>query len=742
MIRRVAVTSSMLLGAAAIAVCIAMLVVYQLAQSRMDTLERVRTANENLLFTVSHLLERTLRNADLSLQHTAQLLSKSEDVSPNGGLPDSVLFRGEIQDGVGMELVLDSDGVVIRSSRPLSDSQRAFSDRDYFVAHQGSSTAGLFVGHPFLSRIDSQPSMAISRRWDRSDGSFGGVVVQTIKLNTLQALFSRLELGEDSGLSLFRDDGTIIVFFPYASRPASQSIADSPAFKRFRTDSKGSFTSAAGSGDGDKLYTFRALDGYPLMLSTMQGVDSILAAWRRNAVWLGGITLVFMLGCLLLAGLVERELRAHRVTSRRLQRTQQNLHTILESLPAMVAYWGDDLINRFSNQAHKKWFGLAPSQIHGKHLKDVIGTELFNLMKPHVDQALAGHTAMLEKPVTDASGKPGHVVATLVPDGPVGQVTGFFVLISDITERKAAEDRLLQEKERFRVTLEAISDAVITTDRDGFITYQNPAAAAMTGWSQEEAPGHALDDVVIVEDARQRRIHAATAIHKALVRRRAIQSDAEHVLISRSGQRNHIEDSAAPIFDGNAELVGAVMVFRDVSQARAMAHKMTHLAQHDPLTGIPNRRLLDRLLKQALGRAARNHDRVALLYLDLDGFKNVNDTLGHAAGDELLVQATRRFSEAVRAGDTVSRKGGDEFIVLMDGIDSKAEAAHLAARLIQSCQAPFVVAGMERTVTVSIGISVYPDDATDIDVLVARADQAMYRAKESGRNRYRFYLDP
>lgn len=727
-------TSRLLLLSLLIATGIGLLVAKQLMDSRAATWERAVNANKNLVFTVSHVLNNSLREIDGALRRTAERLASSEIDRLPSHLHDEVLFSGHLPEGTGAELVLDETGTVIHSSRSLPTSL-SLPQRDYFRVHQQNLVEGLFISRPFRSLLDGQYSIALSRRWSKPDGSFGGVVVITLKLPYLRELFSPIELGPDSGINLIMTDGTVVLRFPYSDADTGQSLAGTANFERFVQERNGAFTGVAALDGVQRLYAFRALNGYPLLVNTAQSVDSILGAWRRSALWLGAVTLLLMMACIALALFAARNLRAQHHTARLLRRTKHELRTVLDSLPALVSYWDSSLLNRFSNLAHVHWFGLTADQIHGRHIRDVIGEERFDRIQAHIELALAGQTQVLEHAVTDVAGVQRHVVSTFIPDIGPDQVTGFFALVTDITDRKMAEEALSAEKERFRVTLEALSEAVVTTDRHGHVTYLNPAAGMMTGVTLNEAAGQPVEKVVVIEDLDTCK-PLTSPVHTALTQRRTVAPVAAGVLISRKGRRSDIELSASPIFDAHAELMGAVMVFHNVSHARALAHQMAYQAHHDPLTRLPNRRLLRQLANQAIGQAARSDRQVGLLYLDLDGFKKINDSMGHEAGDELLVALAQRLSATLRRDSTLCRQGGDEFIVLMPELKSREEAEVLALRLIDECREPVDLAGQTVRVSVSIGISVYPENGDDFDELMRRADKAMYLAKKRGRNQY------
>ena len=322
---------------------------------------------------------------------------------------------------------------------------------------------------------------------------------------------------------------------------------------------------------------------------------------------------------------------------------------------------------------------------------------------------------------------------------------GHVQTVEDITERKstelvlrAAEEALFEEKERAQVTLNSIGDAVLTTDLLGNVTYLNLAAEAMTGWSREDALGQPFSEVFKIIDGTTRQA-AANPAQRAIDEDRTVGLATECVLVRRDGLESAIEDSASPIHNRDGRVAGAVVVFHDVSQSRAMALKMSHLAQHDFLTGLPNRVLLTERLSHAIGMAHRHHKRVALLFLDLDYFKHINDSLGHAIGDQLLQAVAERLAACVRATDTVCRQGGDEFVILLTEIEQPQDAAHVAEKLRAAFAVPQLVDGHEFHVSSSMGISVYPDDGIDADTVMQNADTAMYHAKASGRNNYQFF---
>ncbi len=313
-------------------------------------------------------------------------------------------------------------------------------------------------------------------------------------------------------------------------------------------------------------------------------------------------------------------------------------------------------------------------------------------------------------------------------------------ILRSVIERKMGEDALFMERERAQVTLNSIGDAVLSTDLAGNVTYLNLVAEDMTGWPCKEAIGHPLPEVLQIIDGVTRE-PAHNPMAQAVKENKTVGLPSNCILMRRDGSESAIEDSAAPIHDRGGRVMGAVIVFHDVSAARAITQKMAHLAQHDFLTDLPNRMLLSDRVANAISLARRQGKKRAVMFLDLDRFKHINDSLGHPTGDKLLQSVGQRLVDCVRGSDTVSRQGGDEFVVLLSEMEHARDAARSADKMLVALAAPHSIAGTELHVTASIGISIYPDDGRDAETLIKCADTAMYHAKDKGRNNYQFFTE-
>jgi diguanylate cyclase (GGDEF)-like protein/PAS domain S-box-containing protein len=322
----------------------------------------------------------------------------------------------------------------------------------------------------------------------------------------------------------------------------------------------------------------------------------------------------------------------------------------------------------------------------------------------------------------------GHYGSSLLPQA-----------LRNIIQRKAVEEDLYKERARAEVTLNAIGDAVISTDTNGNVTYLNPMAESLTGWTRADAIGQPVVDVLRLLNSETNKLLTPHPVLDAVQNNEARGLALHTTLVAKNGYETAIEDSIAPIIDWDGKPAGAVVVLHDVTESRALSARMAHQANHDFLTGLPNRVLLtDRLLHE-ITWAQRHASRLAVLFLDLDNFKHINDSLGHDVGDKLLQAVAEKLRSCVRSMDTVSRLGGDEFVILLAESVSVESVAMVADKIRETLSQPHLIGGHELYVTTSMGACIYPGDGQDVGTLIKNADTAMYSAKEKGRNNCQFF---
>jgi diguanylate cyclase (GGDEF)-like protein/PAS domain S-box-containing protein len=310
--------------------------------------------------------------------------------------------------------------------------------------------------------------------------------------------------------------------------------------------------------------------------------------------------------------------------------------------------------------------------------------------------------------------------------------------LHSMVERAANAEVLFEEKERAQVILESIGDAVIGADMWGRVASLNGVAERLTGWSCKEATGRPSGEVFQIIDVNTREA-MPNPLALPIREDKTVALTRNCILLRRNGVEAAIEGSAVPLHDRRGHMIGAIIVFQDVSAARASSLKMSYLAQHDSLTNLPNRVLFSDRLAEAIAMAHRYQRKLAVLYLDVDRFKNINDSLGFDIGDRVLQSMATQLHECVRSVDTVSRAGSDEFVVLLSGVRHARDAAVIAEKMLLTLSTPHRIEHHDLHFTVSIGIAIYPDDGMEAEVLQNNADFAMYHAKESGRNNYQLF---
>jgi len=393
------------------------------------------------------------------------------------------------------------------------------------------------------------------------------------------------------------------------------------------------------------------------------------------------------------------------------------------------------------NQAICDLVGYSAAELLEIDFQRITHTDDLEIDLHYVQQMLEGkiNTYQLEKRYFHKQGQVVWVLlsVSLVRDQQ-NQPSYFISQIQDITERKRAEQALCAEKELAQVTLQSIGDAVITTDVQGNITKFNPIAEHLTGWIIDTAQGKPISEVfnIINEETRE---PADNPIQRALREGRIVGLANHTILISQEGTEFAIEDSAAPIRNRQDQIIGAVMVFRDVTHSRNLTHQLSWQASHDPLTRLVNRRKFDQILQEAFHESQSDNIQHVLCFLDLDQFKVINDTCGHAAGDKLLCQVAKLLQKPIRAADTLARLGGDEFGILLH--QCPLDRATLIADQLRQAIQDFRFQWTSKTfsIGVSIGLVQLDSHSLDVESALGAADAACYTAKARGRNRIQVY---
>lgn len=297
------------------------------------------------------------------------------------------------------------------------------------------------------------------------------------------------------------------------------------------------------------------------------------------------------------------------------------------------------------------------------------------------------------------------------------------------------ERELKQRESWLSTTLKSIGEGVVATDVDGNIKFMNRKAEELTGWKEALAVGKPSTDVITLVSTTE----SQEQTEETQSGPSAEWEDDLQYLQPKAGQKVPVDYSEAPILDDGGRALGSILVFQDITERVKAEKQIRHVASHDPLTNLPNLYLFHDRMLHAIAKAKRDDSFLALLYLDLDGFKQVNDNFGHPCGDELLKLVGQRMQKHVRESDTVARVGGDEFAIVLENTDSQLNAGTAASKILNALSEPIQIKDIKHSISASIGISIYPQDGLDEDTLLRNADNAMYIAKKMGKNRFHYY---
>jgi diguanylate cyclase (GGDEF)-like protein/PAS domain S-box-containing protein len=423
-----------------------------------------------------------------------------------------------------------------------------------------------------------------------------------------------------------------------------------------------------------------------------------------------------------------------RRTEDELREREAELRLLADHLPAMICYVDAGYRYRYANRRYAEFYAAEAGPIEGKTIAQVAGDELWEKIRPQFDRALAGEFVNYQaERRRSADGSRRYVDVSLVPhrDG-AGRVLGLYTLILDVTKRRRAEERLRLSNRAIEASVNSI---MITrpTAKGQEIVYVNPAFERITGYAAAEAMGR-NPRFLRGEDLEQAGAEAL---------RNAVREGREATALLRNYRKDGTlfwnELRVAPVRDDAGGVTHFVGVSSDVSERVRYQQEIERNANYDPLTGLPNRNLLNDRVTQALVKSGRSRRPVGVVYLDLDHLKRINDSLGHAMGDQVIAAVGARLAQAVRTGDTVARVGGDEFVIVLAELTREDHAALVAEKVLKFIGTPIKIGPHEFVLTASAGVALSPKDGGDAATLLRNADTALYRAKADGRDCFRFF---
>jgi len=632
-------------------------------------------------------------------------------------------------------VLIGPDGIMVASSIS-SETGVDLRDREHFKVHVDSHEDRLFISKPVVGRVSGRTTIQLSRRIERSDGSFGGVILASLDPSYFARLYDSIEVGAEGYIRVIGTDGIIRAAGGSMREEPGRDISGSRLFKELATRRSGWFFTASNLTDRvPRLLVYRTAKDYPLVITLGRASKEIFAAVsakRKSYNFIAGLLTILILAAI--AHSVQGRLQLDRA-SERLRRQNARFHAALNNMPHGVSMY--DRHGRFvvSNARYLEMYGLAPGDVAlGTMLHQILACRMKLHGTPGDPQALA--RSLLAR---IALGKPVPAFAT-TKDGRVISITnqpmadgGFVATHEDITERQRAQRELKSTKIFLDTVIENIPLPLVVKDaRTQKFVFVNHAYEEFIGRTRDQLIGLTVHDLFPLDHAQKVVDRDVEALHtgNGLVR-------AEFVLATPRGPRT--VNTVRLVVGGDDGAPGHLIVLLDdVTDRRKSEERIVHMAMHDALTDLPNRTQFQARLREALARVERG-ERLAVLCLDLDNFKTINDALGHAVGDELLKAVALRLKACVRDVDAVARLGGDEFAIIQAMTLSPADTATLAQRISEEIGKPFDLGGVQAVVNTSIGIAVAPADSSEPDQLLKQADMALYGAKAEGRGVYRFF---
>lgn len=609
-------------------------------------------------------------------------------------------------------------------------------DRSYFKTPKEKADAGMGFSDVIVSRITGRPTIAAAKAVRAADGRFLGVVSAAIELSYFEELFKAARLGPGGVLGIRRSDlHSLVVRYPPIPTATNQPLDPlNPVVQAVQGGERRGVLELTAQTDGiPRVYAFRVLDRYPFYVVAALSKDDVMRPWRRRALLvglLGGGMLVCL--ALVIVGLYRSQRREHAV-AQELQVNEERLTAAQRiaqigsweiELPSMKVRCSNELYRIFeiSQGADGSPYADFFARVHpdDRELVDKTLQESIATRQP----ASWKHRLLLP------DGRIKHVLecceTVYAGDGTPQQVIG---TSQDVT----GQQDMISRMQLLASAVQYSGEAILITDTENRIITVNPAFTRLTGYEAAEAVGRNPRFLSAGRTTQEEYAQLWAGLNERGFWQGEIWDRRKDGAVYPKWM------SISVIRDDKGGVQYYVAHFTDITSERAAEERLHQIAHHDGLTGLFNRFSLKGHLDHALAAARRDGTRVALMFIDLDRFKVINDTLGHHAGDELLVEVAHRLQQTVRESDVVARLGGDEFVIMLTGIEHGTAVAQVAEKLVFSIGCAYQIGGYDLYTSPSIGIAIYPTDGQDGQTLMKNADAAMYHAKMAGRNNFQFF---
>ena len=431
------------------------------------------------------------------------------------------------------------------------------------------------------------------------------------------------------------------------------------------------------------------------------------------------------------------DITERRAAELEIARSEQRMADLTNAIPAMVGYFDMDETCLYANDAGLRSLGVNRGEIPGIRMRAALGETVYALHEPYVREVLQGRRSRLDGKV-EFAGRPAHFQAHLIPDrSDGGAQRGFYLMTFDITALKEAEARRAKVEGQLRAITDNLPVAIVYLDDEQRYRFVNRTGLEWLGRPAEEVIGQRIGDVLrpVAYERRREAIEQGLSGKRVTFEAESLTGDVARIL----------HYAYIPDIEPDGRVAGLYGLATDVSALKNVEQQLSLLVRSDVLTGVANRYSFNESFPLALSRARRAMAGLALMYLDIDHFKSINDSLGHAAGDEVLKAFAARLQQSVRTTDTVARLGGDEFVIILEGVNDVRELQIVARKIVDNVTRPLEVEGRALTLTTSIGIAfrraILAADKATAETLIGRADAALYAAKKAGRNTWRVMAD-
>ena len=610
-------------------------------------------------------------------------------------------------------------------------------DRSYFRSLKENSAAGLVFSEVLVSRITGRPTLVAARAVRTHQGRFVGLISAAIELTYFEGLFRSARVGASGALAIWHSDlHTLIVHHPPIPRDLNQQLdPQHPILQRFQAGERQGIIEFNAQVDGvRRVYAFRQLQRYPFFVQAGLAKEDVMVAWRQRALLVTLLGGVLFLGLILVViGLYRSQRREHLVTQE-LRRNDERLNAAQRI--AQLGSWEIELPSRRVRCSAELFRifeipeAVQPAALYADFLAHVHPDDRERVDKTFEELIATRQPMTFKHRLLMPDGRVKHVLECGELETAAGGVP---LKIIGTSQDVTAEQEMSSQMQLLASAVQYSGEAILITDVNNRIVTVNPAFTQLTGYEAAEAigrnPGFLSAGRTTPEEYAQ--------LWSSLNERDFWQGEIWDRRKDGAVYPKWMSISVIRNEEGSVRYY--VAHFTDVSSERAAEERLHHIAHHDVLTGLFNRYSLKGHLDQALAAARRDGSRVALLFIDLDRFKVINDTLGHHVGDELLIEVGRRLQETVRDSDVVARLGGDEFVIMLTGIEHSSSVAVVAEKLVFNIGRSYLIGGFDLYTSPSIGVAIYPTDGQDGETLMKNADAAMYHAKMAGRNNFQFF---